>query len=210
MCTPLPPSSQKNNNKNQRDFHALPLKALPPLENYFQIHHNFFSPVSRCTSLSSLKHEAWVRRYFGLKYYAASNGCTHGQCHSENLSLSSAHVYIAPSLWLLMWIDLLVVLQAIAQLCLNYQMQISLCVCGGGGGGGRSKNNNILPTFRPLIQEWCCLKFHCQQTLLLFIESAMSQATCNPPLPDAARVGKIINFTATWCILTLTMPTSPA
>ena len=104
----------------------------------------FFFPVSRCTSLSSLKHKAWVRRYFGLKYYyAASNGCTHGQCHSENLSSSSAHIYIAPSLWLLMWIDLFVVLQAIAPLCLNYRMQISLCVCvcvcGRGEGGKKQK-----------------------------------------------------------------------
>ena len=75
-----------------------------------------------------------MRRYLGLKYCAASNGCTHGQCHNENLSLSSAHVHIAPSLRLLMWIDLLAFLQAIASLCLKYRKHISLsvCVCGGG------------------------------------------------------------------------------
>ena len=64
-----------------------------------------------------------------VQVYAASNGCTHGQGHGENLSLSSAHVHIAPSLWLLMWIDLFVVLQAIASLRLKYRKQISLCVC---------------------------------------------------------------------------------
>ena len=34
----------------------------------------------------------------------------------------------------------------------------------------------------------------------------MSQVTYNPLLPDAAKAGKAINFTATCCILTLTMP----
>ncbi|WP_419635358.1 hypothetical protein, partial [Thiolapillus sp.] len=33
-----------------------------------------------------------------VQVYAASNGCTHGQGHGENLSLSSTHVHIAPSL----------------------------------------------------------------------------------------------------------------
>ena len=144
----------------------------------------------------------WIKVLCCLKW------CTHGKCHSENLSLSSTHVHIAPSLWLLMWIDLFVVLQAIASLCLKYRKQISLCMCvcvymGGWRGAGGATT----PTpFRPLIRGWCCLKCHCWPSPLPFIWSAMSQATCNPLLPDAAKVGKIINFTATCCILTLTMP----
>ena len=43
-------------------------------------------------------------------------------------------------------------------------------------------------------------------SLLAFPLAILSGQPCNPLLPDAAKVGKVINFTATCCILTLTMP----
>ena len=43
-------------------------------------------------------------------------------------------------------------------------------------------------------------------SLLAFPLAILSGQLCNPLLPDAAKVGKVINFTATCCILTLTMP----
>ena len=43
-------------------------------------------------------------------------------------------------------------------------------------------------------------------SLLAFPLAILSGQPRNPLLPDAAKVGKVINFTATCCILTLTMP----
>ena len=45
-----------------------------------------------------------------------------------------------------------------------------------------------------------------KMSLLFFPLAILSGQPCNPLLPDAAKVGKVINFTATCCILTLTMP----
>ena len=45
-----------------------------------------------------------------------------------------------------------------------------------------------------------------EMSLLAFPLAILSGQPCNPLLPDAAKVGKVINFTATCCILTLTMP----
>ena len=43
-------------------------------------------------------------------------------------------------------------------------------------------------------------------SLLAFPLAIFFGQPCNPLLPDAAKAGKAINFTATCCILTLTMP----
>ena len=45
-----------------------------------------------------------------------------------------------------------------------------------------------------------------EMSLLAFPLAILSGQPCSPLLPDAAKVGKVINFTATCCILTLTMP----
>ena len=153
MCTPPP-------KKRRRYFHALPLVALPPLVNYLHINHNSFTSF-KMYILFLFKAQTMNEEVLWVKVYAASNGCTHGQGHCEILSLSSAHVCIATSLLLLMWIDLFVVLHAIASICLKYRKHISLCVCvcvcmGGGEGGWRVRSPTPTPTpttpFRPLIQ----------------------------------------------------------
>ena len=161
MCTP------QKKEKKRRYFHAFPLVVLPPLANYLHINHNSFTSF-KMYILFLFKAQTMNEEVLWVQVYAASNGCTHGQGHSENLSSSSTHVHISPSLWLLMWIDLFVVLQAIASICLKYRKQISLCVCmcmgvgvGEGGGGGP-------PPFRPLIRGWFCLKCHCWPSPLPF------------------------------------------
>ena len=45
-----------------------------------------------------------------------------------------------------------------------------------------------------------------EMSLLAFPLAILSGQPCNSLLPDAAKVGKAINFTATCCILTITMP----
>ena len=167
MCTP--PKKQKK----RRYFHALPLVALPPLAIYLHINHNSFTSF-KMYILLLFKAKTMNEEVLWVQVYAAANGCTHVQGQGENLSLSSTHVRIAPSLWLLMWIDLFVVLQAIASICLKYRKHISLCVCvcvcvhvGGGWGEGEGGVRYLTPTptpttpFRPLIREWFCLKCHC-------------------------------------------------
>ena len=160
MCTP--PKKKK-----RRYFHAFPLVALPTSVNYLHINHNSFTTFQMYI-LFLFKAQTMNEEVLWVQVYAASNGCTHGQGQGENLSSSSTHVRIAPSLWQLMWIDLFVVLQAIASICLKYRKHISLCVCvcvhvGGGGRGVRSP-----PPFRPLIQGWFCLKCHCWPSPLPF------------------------------------------
>ena len=83
--------------KKRRYFHALPLVALPPLANYLHINHNFFTSF-KMYILFLFKAQTMNEQVLLVQVYAASNGCTHGQGHGENLSLSSTHVRIAPSL----------------------------------------------------------------------------------------------------------------
>ena len=125
MCTP-PPKKKK---KKRRYFHALPLVALPPLANYLHINHNFFTSF-KMYILFLFKAQTMNEEVLWVQVYAASNGCTHGQGHCENFYFSSTHVCIAPSLWLLMWIDLFC---SFASNCLNMskvqETDQFLCVC---------------------------------------------------------------------------------
>ena len=78
-------------------FHALPLVALPSLANYLHINHNSFTSF-KMYILFLFKAQTMNEQVLLVQVYAASNGCTHGQGHGENLSFSSTHVRIAPSL----------------------------------------------------------------------------------------------------------------
>ena len=83
--------------KRRRYFHALPLVALPPFVNYLHINHNSFTSFKMYIHFL-FKPQTMNEEVLWVQVYAAANGCTHGQGQGENLSLSSTHVHIAPSL----------------------------------------------------------------------------------------------------------------
>ena len=89
-----PPQKKR---QKRRYFHAFPLVVLPPLANYLHINHNSFISF-KMYILFLFKAQTMNEEVLWVQVYAASNGCTHGQGHGENLSLSSTHVCIAPSL----------------------------------------------------------------------------------------------------------------
>ena len=61
------------------------------------INHNSFTSF-KMYILFLFKAQTMNEEVLWVQVYAASNGCIHGQGHCENLSLSSTHVHIAPSL----------------------------------------------------------------------------------------------------------------
>ena len=94
-CLNVHPPKKKE--KRRRYFHAFPLVALPPLANYLHMNHNSFTSF-KMYILFLFKAQTMNEEVLWVQVYAASNGCTHVQGQGENLSSSSTHVHIAPSL----------------------------------------------------------------------------------------------------------------